>query len=404
MLAAALFVNYVDRGALPTAAHLIEDELKLNPEQLGMLMSAFFWTYALAQIPVGWLGERFGAHRVLAGGVALWAVATLLVGISGSFASLIVLRMLLGLGESAAFPCSSQILAANIPLGGLGRANGLLAVGYTLGPAFGTYAGGLLMAHFGWRSAFIAFGVGSLLWIRPWLQTPVRQLAPQSVGDVAPPFSALLRQRALWGAGIGHFAGNYTYYFMLSWLPYYLVRDRGFTTESMAWVVGIAFLLNSVGSFLGGWAIDRWVARGGSANFIYKLGMVLGHGGAIICMLAIAFGNITVALAAIYAYQLLCGIGSPGVFAIPQIFAGARATGRWVGIQNFMGNLSGIIGPWLTGWIVTKTGHFQYAFLLGAAIACLGCLGWVVILPRIRTIRWADNSTGMPAAAAQAAG
>jgi MFS family permease len=402
MLAIGLFINYVDRGALPLAAHLIQDDLHLGEAQLGLIMSAFYWAYTPAQVPVGWLGERYGAHRVLAAGVALWAIATLLVGVSSGFMMLILLRVLLGLGESAAFPCASQILAATVPVAGLGRANGLLAVGYSLGPAFGTFVGGMLMARFGWQSAFLVFGGCSLLWLWPWLRTPVKRLARESGSDRAPRAIDILRQRALWGAGLGHFAGNYTFYFMLSWLPFYMVRERGYSTEGMGVLLSVAFAMNAIGSYLGGWAIDRWIARGGSMNFIYKLSLALSHGGAIACMLAIALGNEPVALAAIFLFQLLCGIGSPGVFAIPQIIAGERAAGRWVGIQNLMGNVSGMIGPWLTGAIVESTGHFQYAFFLGAGVAVLGTCSWLLILPRIQPIGWAGDdppATGVPARA-----
>ena len=394
MLAIGLFINYVDRGALPLAAHLIQDDLHLGEQQLGLIMSAFYWAYTPAQVPVGWLGERFGAHRVLAAGAALWAGATLLVGVSNGFVMLILLRLMLGLGESAAFPCASQILAATVPVAGLGRANGFLAVGYSLGPAFGTFVGGMLMARFGWQAAFLVFGSCSLLWLWPWLKTPVRRLAQETGADRAPRAMDILRQRALWGAGLGHFAGNYTYYFMLSWLPFYMVRERGYSTEGMAFILSGAFAMNAVGSYAGGWAIDRWIARGGSMNFIYKLSMALGHGGAIVCMLAIALGNQPVALTAIFMFQLLCGIASPGVFAIPQIVAGERAAGRWVGIQNLMGNVSGMVGPWLTGAIVESTGHFQYAFFLGAGVATLGTCAWLLILPKIGPIRWSGARSG----------
>jgi len=124
LLAAALFINYVDRGALPIAATLVQDELGLSPRQLGLLFSAFFWSYALLQIPVGWLAERFGAQRVLAVGLALWASATMLVGFAHSFTVLLLLRLLLGVGESAGFPCVSKLLATVVPVAGLGTANG----------------------------------------------------------------------------------------------------------------------------------------------------------------------------------------------------------------------------------------------------------------------------------------
>lgn len=167
LLAAALFINYVDRGAVPSAAHLIQGELRLSKPQLGVLLSAFFWSYAVLQIPVGWLAERFGAGRILAGGLALWACATMLVGVAHSFVTLLVLRVLLGVGESCGFPCVSKLLAVAVPVRSLGLANGIVAGGYLFGPAAGAYAGGLLMAHFGWRAAFWVMGALSLLWLLP---------------------------------------------------------------------------------------------------------------------------------------------------------------------------------------------------------------------------------------------
>lgn len=390
MLAAALFINYVDRGALPTAAHLIQDELHFGETQLGQLMSLFFFSYTFTQLPIGWLCERYGAYRVLGAGVAIWASATLLMGFATSFVALLALRLLLGIGESPAFPGSSKLLAVTVPVDQLGKANGWLAVGYLLGPAFGAFVGGKVMAHYGWRAAFITFGALTLLWLIPWSRTRIHEPIGARSEDRAniPSVWMVLRQRALWGAGLGHFAANYTFYFMIAWLPFYLVRERGFDTEGMATVVAVAFVLNAVGALLAGWAIDRWIDQGRSGNFAYKLSMFLSSGGAMVCMLAIAFGDKPTALVAIYVSQFLCGVGCPGVFAISQIFAGAPATGRWVGIQNCIGNLSGIIGPWLTGWIVQTTGHFQSSFIVAAGVATLGIIGWNLVLPKIAPIQW----------------
>ena len=167
LLAAVLFINYVDRGTMPTAAHLMQGDLHLNYAQMGVLLSAFSWTYATLQIPVGWLAEKYGAHRVLAAGLTIWASATMLIGVAHTFAGLLVLR-LLGVGESVGFPAVSKIIAAVVPAKGLGTANGIVALAYLVGPAVGTYAGGMLMAHFGWRSSFLLFGALSLLWLLPW--------------------------------------------------------------------------------------------------------------------------------------------------------------------------------------------------------------------------------------------
>src|SRR2546429_6257082 len=167
LLAAALFINYVDRGAVPTAAPLIQKELGLSAAQLGVLFSAFFWSYALLQLPVGWLAERYGAHRVLAVGLAVWACATMLVGLAHSFPALLGLRLLLGIGESAGFPCLSNLLATVMPVKSLGRANGIVACGYLFGPAVGAYCGGLLMAHYRWRAPLSGFWGVSPPWVPP---------------------------------------------------------------------------------------------------------------------------------------------------------------------------------------------------------------------------------------------
>jgi len=146
LLALAVFINYVDRGNLPTAAPLIKDELHLSSVQVGVLISAFFWTYTPFQVLAGWLGERINPYRTLAIGLAIWSVATVLTGLATTFAAILALRLLLGLGETAAFPCSSKIIAQHLPAHRLGGANALIAQGLSLGPAFGTFAGGLVMA------------------------------------------------------------------------------------------------------------------------------------------------------------------------------------------------------------------------------------------------------------------
>jgi MFS family permease len=394
LLATVLFLNYVDRGALPTAAHLIQDDLHLTGAQLGILMSAFFWTYASIQIPVGWLAERHGAHRVLAIGLAVWALATLLVGVASSYILLLLLRLMLGVGESAGFPCTSKILASSIPNESLGTANGIIAFAYLLGPAVGIYVGGLLIDAYGWRPTFVIFGLLSLLWLWPWSRIGIQQRATGVLPADTATFWMILKQRALWGTGLGHFSSNYTFYFMLSWLPFYLVRERGFSNVEMAQLAGSAYLVNAVFAMGGGWGIDRYIARGGAANLGYKLVMGGTHLGGIACMLCMAVGPRPVALASIFIYQALCGLQSPGVFAISQILAGPAAAARWVGVQNTIGNLAGIVAPSVTGFIIDWTGHFTLAFVFAAAIGILGFAGWVFMIPRIAELNWETQPAG----------
>jgi len=398
LVAAALFINYVDRGAVPTAAPLIQDELGLSPQQLGLLMSAFWWLYALLQFPVGALVERFGASRLLGAGLALWACATMLVGVVHSFAALLALRLLLGIGESVGFPSMSKLLATVVPVKSMGLANGIVAFGYLSGPAVGTLAGGLLMASYGWRSAFWVFGALSLLWLLPWSRV---RLPPQPLavsGSADPPLRALLGRRELWGTSLGLFSVNYAFYFTLTWLPFYVVREHGFSIERMAGFTFLAYLVHALTGLLAGWLIDRVVARSGRATLAYKVVMGTTHVGFVACMACIALAPAPWALAAIFAYQVLDGANSPGVFGIPQILAGPRAAGRWVGIQNGIGNFAGVIAPALTGFLVGESHHFTSAFLVAAVASFLGVVGWVLMIPKIAPLEWSAAGSSPSAA------
>jgi MFS family permease len=400
----ALFINYVDRGNLATAAPLIQDQLHLSATQLGILGSAFYYAYVPAQPLVGWLGERYGAHRLLAAGVAIWSLATLLTGFVGTFISLLLLRLMLGLGESAGFPCVSKLVAVAVPTHRLGMANGVIAFAYLVGPAFGTTLGGLLMSSVGWRPVFIIFGALSLLWLWPWSRVRVAEPVPRAAagqaatGNEGPTFQEILRQRGLWGASLGHFAANYNFYFCLSWLPYYLVKSRDFSMSSMAGLLGSAYLINALAGLAGGWLCDAWIRSGRSANVIYKGTMALNHIVSIAAMIGMAVLPLQGSIACLFAYEVVLGLSSPGIYAIPQIMAGPAATGRWVGVQNACGNLAGIFAPMLTGILRDVTGSFTSAFVLAALINILGVVGWLWILPRVAPLRWKSTGSAVIAA------
>jgi MFS family permease len=388
LLAVVLFINYVDRGALPTAIPLIQHDLHLDNEQVGRLLSAFFMVYAFIQIPVGWLAERYGAHRVLAGGLIVWSAATVLMGITSSFTMLFCLRMLLGLGESAGFPGVSKLMAAVVPVKRLGLANGIVAFGYLMAPGIGIFGAGLLIDHVGWRGTFVTFGLLSLLWLIPWAFVRLPKLATARSDAATPTWSVVLEQKGLWGTSLGLFSSNYMWYFMLSWLPGFLVAERGFSMHEMEHVGTLGYIVNGLSALATGWAIDRYIRRGGSANFAYKLVMVVAHAGAVPCMLGMALGSQNIAVASMFGFQVLMGASSPGCYAMSQILAGPRASGRWVGIQNSVGNVSGIISPWLTGFIVDRTGHFTLAFIACAVVSLAGIIGWIGMIPNLAPIRW----------------
>lgn len=402
-MALSLFINYVDRGSLATVGPLVISELHLTHAQFGALGSAFFITYTLAMIPAGALADRVGAKRVLGLGAAIWAVATFTTGFVGSFVTLFALRLMLGIGESAAFPCTSKLIAAGVAKEHLGIANGVTGFGYLFGPAIGTLAGGLLAHQFGWRPVFILFGSLSLLWLVPWRRVVIAEPTLKvHAATVDPPgISEILRQRGLWGAAIGHFAGNYTFYFILGWLPTYLVEARGFSISESAWTSMAAYTINAFAALAAGWGIDRWVRSGRSRTVAYKTPMGVSHLISIACMVGMALLPIRGCIACLFVFELFMGFSSPGYFGIPQIIAGPTAAARWVGIQNAFGNLPGVIALFAAGLLTDATGDYVTAFVVAGVVNLVGFVGWIIILPRIEPIRWhghhADPAPAPPA-------
>jgi MFS family permease len=388
LLTLALLISYIDRGNMATAETVISAQLLLSSKQMGVLLSSFYVTYVLAMIPAGFLAERYGAKPVLAAGFALWSVATLLTGFCAGFGTLLACRLLLGLGESVTFPSVCKLLASTSSSAELGRDNGITSVGYLIGPAIGTLIGGAMLVRYGWRPSFLVFGSMAVLWIWPWLRTTVRETRLSEVPRAGPTWEQLLGERGLWASSLGHFAGNYTFYFVLNWLPDYLDRERGLSLTSMAMVTGAAYLLNAAGAFSAGFIIDRWNRRTGSPSFIYKSLMGLNHVAALGCMLGLFALPIGPAIGCLFTYQFIVGLASPGCFAIPQIMAGATGAARWVGVQNMFGNIAGIVAPSLTGYLLGDSGSFGHAFLIAALVNILGILGWIVLLPRVAPIRW----------------
>jgi MFS family permease len=387
LLGAAIFFNYVDRGALPVAAPLLKGDLKLSNEAYGWAVSAFFWIYAPIQLFAGWLCDRFSVYKLLAAGILIWAGSTLLTGFVGGFASLFVLRIMLGVGESLAFPGSSKIIARHVPPERRGVANASLAMGIALGPAVGTLAGGLMVAHWGWRAMFFVFGAVTLLWLLPWARA-VRGIADAPRPDDGPRVAAraLLGKWPLWSMSIVHCLGNYCFYFLLAWLPLFLTKSRGFSITEMTLLASLGYASQAVCAFGYGHFSDWWTRSGRSEAACRRWMMVASQTLAAAAILGLAFAHSALAIG-----LLLCLAGaasaslSMNLYAIAQMFAGPRASGTWVGFQNAFGNLSGIFGPIVTGIIVDRTGYAN-AFYLTAAIAALGAVWWAVGVPRIAQV------------------
>ena len=384
LLGAAVFLNYVDRGAIAVAAPLMKGELGLTATEFGTAVSAFFWIYAPVQFVVGWLCDRVSVYRLMAWGVILWAASTFLMGFVGGFVSLLVLRVLLGVGESIVFPGSGKIIARHVPPEKRGMANAWCAAGIALGPAVGTLAGGLILANFGWRAIFIAFGLATVIWLLPWDRV-VRALPEGAKSEREPmvPVRRLLRKWSLWAMGIGHASGNFGFYFLLAFIPLYLVQQRGLSIQAMTLLATLGYTVQGASAFaIGAWS-DRWTRSGRSEAAIRRALLAVGQllAGASIYGIASA-GSI----AELAVWLSLAGMSaaslSTNLYAVAQMFAGPSAAGTWIGIQNGLGNVSGIVGPIVSGVLIDAYGY-DSAFHLAAGVAVFGGLWWIFGVPRI---------------------
>jgi MFS family permease len=387
LLGAAVFLNYVDRGAVGIAAPLMKGELGLSEEAYGLVFSAFFWIYAPVQFFAGWLCDRFSVYRLMAAGILLWAGSTFLMGFAGGFASFLILRVMLGVGESISFPGSSKIIARHVPPERRGMANAAVAAGIAIGPALGTLAGGLILGIWGWRAIFMVFGLATLIWLVPWRQT-VRALPKTGFhdGGARVPVGLLLTKWPLWSMSIVHALGNYCFYFLLAWLPLYLTKARGFSIGEMTMLATLGYAVQGACALGYGHFSDWWTRSGRSEALCRRWMMVASQSLAAAAILGLAFTHSALAIGI-----LLCLAGaasaalSLNLYAIAQMFSGPRAAGTWVGVQNAIGNLSGIIGPIVTGIVVQRAGY-NSAFILTAAVAAAGAIWWAVGVPEIRQV------------------
>lgn len=392
LLVISVFINYIDRGNLSIAAPLLKDELHLSASQLGILLSSFFWTYASFQFVSGWLVDRFAVGWVMAAGFFLWSMATAATGLMHGFLLLLMVRLVLGVGESVAYPSYSKILAKYFPEERRGFANSLIVAGNTCGPGFGMFLGGMLMARYGWRSFFVVLGLISLLWLVPWFRWMPRTQKPETQDpalDVATPsLSDILKLRSAWGTCAGLFCVNYLSYFLITWLPFYLVRERHFSMDKMARIAGVSYLSAALASALCGWFSDRRIVAGATPTRVRKtvLGAGMACAGAALVGCVVARSDISIMWLILAAASF--GAASSNMWGITQTLAGPQAVGRWTGFQNFCGNLAGIIAPALTGFVVDRTGEFFWPFLIAAGVAIAGTFVWVFFVGPIVPVVW----------------
>ncbi len=391
-LAVLLFTGmlfcYAHRGALAVGAPQMIQQLGLTPAVMGILLSAFWWSYAFMQMPSGWAVDRWGVRGVMAGGYALWSAASALLGYAGSLAVLILLRMVQGIGQAVAFPAAARAVANWFPERERGTVIGLYLTGVRLGQALIAAVGAPLLAARGLKTFFLVSGLAPVVWLLPWWLFMGGAQAPRTSPAerrAAPSFLeglALFKQRSVLGIFLGFFAFDYVWFVYVNWLPGYLVLERKFTTEQMAVYGSVPFLIMSVVILLAGIASD-WLVRRGMRETAVRKGFIVT--GLLIACLIIPAGMVEDNMVAVRLLILsMCGLGlvSPNSWTLTQAVCSRRLVGTVSGIQNFGGNVGGIIAPALTGFIAHASGSFGLALTIAGCISAAGALAYLTMISR----------------------
>jgi len=383
LLCLGMIIAYFDRVNLSVVLALkdFKESFHLSDADRGALNSAFFWSYALLQIPAGWVVDRFGVKRPFALGFVLWSVISAGTALVNSLRQLFVLRILLGVGESVVTPAGMRWIRFHCAENQRGLAVGLYMAAAKVGPAIGAPLAAALISAYGWRMMFVILGLGCLLWLVPWmklvkdddrvLESAQARRSPES--NV--PLGAVLASPVIWGTVIGTFCYQYFVYFCMTWMPAYFVERRNLSLNKMGLYTMFSFLGMAVVATLAGFAADRLIDRGGDPVRVRKAFIIAGFLVASTELIGALSDSHAVAL--FFAIFSLSGLGltTANYWALTQTLIPGAAVGRIVGVQNCAANLPGVVAPLLTGWLLQTTGSYEapmqaiWIFLLSGVAA-----------------------------------
>jgi len=392
LLITGMIFAYAQRGALSVAAPFMIKDLGLSTASMGILLSAFFWCYSFMQVPAGWLVDQAGVRRAYAWGFTIWSVASAWTGFARGMLELIVVRVVLGLGQATAFPASSRAVSNWFQDRERGRVTAGYLTGVRLGQALISAVGAFLLASLGYKYFFLCIGLIPMIWILPWTQflrkwEPAGRRVHAGQASANPPFSlasnlGLFKQLSVIGIFIGFFAYDYAWYLFVSWLPSYLIMERKFSVAEMGLYSSIPYLAMSATILISGFFSDALVRRGYAEKRVRKLLIMIGL--AVTCLIVPA-GLVGEKMTAVWLLTIsLAGLGiaGPNTWTLTQSVCARNIVGTVSGIQNFGGNVGGILAPALTGFIASATQSFALALSLAGAILVLGILAYGLLVSR----------------------
>jgi ACS family D-galactonate transporter-like MFS transporter len=373
LLFIASMINYLDRATISMALPLISKDLGLDPMSKGLLLSAFFWSYALMQVPIGWCADRANLRWLYAGSFTLWSLAQGLTGFAGSLAVLIFFRLLLGIGESIYLPGGTKIVSLLFRSDERGLPCGLFDFGTRTGLVLEGILIPWLLVHYGWRRTFMLVGFSALVWLIPWLLVFPGQLRTK------PRRRTVTFNRNLLGICLGFFCFDYYWYLLVGWLPDYLVTVRHLTILRAGIYTAMPFLVFGVSEPIGGWIADRLIRAGWDETRTRKGIVTIAFLTGLLLIPASRVESANAAIALVIGASLV-GLATGNLLVILQSCAPPEEVGVWTGFENFAGNIGGIVAPLVTGLLIIKTGSYAPAFALAAGVLVTGLLAyWLVV-------------------------
>ena len=363
-----IVISYVDRGNLSIAAPSIMRDFRIAPAAMGVLLSAFFWTYGAFQIPAGAFVDRLGIRRAYAVGFLVWSIASAAIALSRGTGDIIGMRMVLGLAESIGPLASLTFIRGNFAEKDRGLPTSVYIAGQSIGPALGALLGTMLLDRYGWRMMFAVTGMGALVWLPCWLlAVPSDGTRPvvlvEKAVERSVPWRALVRSRSFWALPLCILLSSYYWYFVLTWMPGYLILSRGFSTLEMGHVISTGLFTMAASNVIIGYAADKLTARAGVFR-IRLLFAVAGYVGTAAVLLLLVMPDRAWVIPVLTISMCATGTGNSSFWVIAQQVSPKNMAGRTIGSLNTISQVAGAAAPVITGWILGPQKHFAPAILI----------------------------------------
>ena len=383
-------INYLDRVNLSIANTTIAKEFGLDPIQMGLLLSAFMWPYSLANLPAGWLVDKYGAKKIFLWGILIWSFATIAGGFVQGFMSMYITRMILGIAEAPFFIIGGQVTQQYFSHDERGMASSLINLGPKIANGFAPPLLTFLMLWMGWRGMFITLGaigiIVAFLWIK-YYKVDVNYLStsfPQQECRQKVNFWALFNHPTSWWFNIGNIGSSYVFWLYFTWLPTYLTTHRGMSLTQAGWAAAIPFIAGVIAVPIGGWISDYLIRKGMN---VISARLVPTVGGCVLAAIAVIPVNYiqdTTWAMVLITISLFAGALRVGVlWALVGDLTPPEAVGTFGGIQNFASFIGATLAPIGTGYILQATNSFDYVFVVSGVLCFIGAISYALISKKI---------------------